>query len=71
MIGSANANRRSMDHDEEVVCILLGGQSTQDLVADFGRDLERAERVELAQWRDRDLRQRVSEQVVRPIERFL
>ncbi len=71
MIGSANANRRSMDHDEEVVCILIGGRSPQELVEDFERDLERAERVELARWRDRDLRQRLGEQAVRPIERFV
>ncbi|MGB7980543.1 MAG: phospholipase D-like domain-containing protein [Candidatus Nanopelagicales bacterium] len=71
MIGSANANRRSMDHDEEVVCILIGGRGPQELVGDFERDLERAERVELARWRDRDLRQRLGEQAVRPIARFV
>ena len=71
MIGSANANRRSMDHDEEVVCILIGGQGPDELVEDFERDLGRAELVDLPRWRDRGVRQRVGEQAVRTIERFL
>ena len=71
MIGSSNFNRRSLDHDEEVACILLGGAAPGALLADFEADLRRSEPVEPARWRARDLRRRVGEQAIRPLGRFL
>jgi cardiolipin synthase A/B len=71
MIGSANFNRRSMDHDEEVVCIILGGGTPGALCADFEQDLTRAQQVDPRRWGERDLRQRVGEQATRILARFL
>lgn len=71
MIGSSNFNRRSMDHDEEVACIIVGGEAPARLLADFEEDLDRSERVDPEAWGSRGLRQRVGEQVTRPIGRFL
>lgn len=71
MIGSANFNRRSLDHDEEVVCVLLGGTAPGRLLADFEDDLARAEQVDPLRWAGRDRRQRVGEQAVRVLRRFL
>ncbi len=71
MIGSSNLNRRSLDHDEEVACIVLGGDAPSRLIEDFEADLERAERVRPAQWRRRPVVQRLGEQAIRPLSRYL
>lgn len=71
MIGSSNFNRRSLDHDEEVACIIIGGPAPQRLRADFDQDVTRAERVETTAWRDRSVLQRGGELLVRPVGRFL
>lgn len=71
MIGSSNFNRRSLDHDEEVACILLGGDAPARLVRDFDDDLARSERVDPDTWRSRSARQRLAEQATRPISRYL
>jgi cardiolipin synthase A/B len=71
MIGSSNFNRRSLDHDEEVACIVIGGSVPVQLLADFEHDLSRSARVEADDWRSRSMRNRVSEQLVGPLMRFL
>ncbi len=71
MIGSSNFNRRSLDHDEEVACIVLGGDAPARLIEDFAGDLRRAEQVSPSEWRRRNAAQRVGEQVVRPLTRYL
>jgi len=71
MVGSSNFNRRSLDHDEEVACIVLGGDAPATLLADFEDDLERSERVDLRSWRARPVRRKVAEQATRPLGRFL
>ena len=71
MIGSSNYNRRSLDHDEEVACIVLGGAGPARLLSDFERDLQRSERVDAAAWRARGMGQRLAEQATRPVSRFL
>lgn len=71
MVGSSNFNRRSLDHDEEVACIVLGGDAPGTLLADFEDDLERSERVDPRSWRSRPVRRRVAEQATRPLGRFL
>jgi cardiolipin synthase len=71
MIGSSNVNRRSLHHDEEAACIIVGGDAPRVLREDFEADCRRAEQVRAEEWSRRGVSQRVAEQAVRPIRRFL
>ncbi|MEU6533940.1 phospholipase D-like domain-containing protein [Streptomyces sp. NPDC046928] len=71
LIGSTNFNRRSMDHDEEVMLAVLDEDFTAKLDGDFDADLERSVEIDLRRWRRRAAAQRVKEAVVTPIRRFL
>ncbi len=71
MIGSSKLNRRSLEHDEEVACIVMGGDTPARPAEDFEADLERAERVRPVQWQQRPVIQRIGEQVARPLSRYL
>ncbi|MFJ3336127.1 phosphatidylserine/phosphatidylglycerophosphate/cardiolipin synthase family protein [Streptomyces sp. NPDC086766] len=71
LIGSTNFNRRSMEHDEEVMLAVLDEDFTAALDRDFDHDLERSEAVDPTRWRRRPLGQRVREAAVLPIRRFL
>lgn len=71
LIGSTNFNRRSMDHDEEVMLAVLDEDFTARLDRDFDADLERSVEIDLRRWRRRAAAQRVKEAAVRPIRRFL
>ncbi|WP_192806307.1 phospholipase D-like domain-containing protein [Streptomyces sp. SS1-1] len=71
LIGSTNFNRRSMDHDEEVMLAVLDEDFTAKLDRDFDADLERSVEIDLRRWRRRAAAQRVKETAVRPIRRFL
>jgi cardiolipin synthase len=71
LIGSTNFNRRSMEHDEEVMLAVLDERFTAALDEDFEKDRERAERVDPARWKHRPLSQRLKETAVLPIRRFL
>ncbi|WP_018657848.1 phospholipase D-like domain-containing protein [Actinomadura flavalba] len=71
LIGSTNFNRRSLDHDEEITLAVLDRELTARLDADFDRDVERAERIDLARWKRRPVLQRAAEQSISPIRRFL
>ena len=44
VVGSSNFNRRSLDHDEEVVLIALDRDLTATLDAHLDEDFERSER---------------------------
>jgi cardiolipin synthase len=70
VVGSSNFNRRSLDHDEEVVVVALDPAVAAELTADFDADLERSEQIDLTRWRDRSRRQRVLEAATRPVRRF-
>jgi cardiolipin synthase len=61
VVGSANMNRRSMSHDEEVVMSVLDAGITRRLEDDFDAELPRCVRIEPRRWEDRPLRQKVSE----------
>ena len=61
VVGSANMNRRSMNHDEEVVMSVLDAAITRRLEEDFDAELPRCVRIEPRRWEDRPLRQKVSE----------
>lgn len=71
LIGSTNINRRSLDHDEEVMLAVLDRELTATLDAHFAEDLEVSERIEGRRWRRRSLAQRLRETSVRPLRRFL
>ncbi|MBV2357147.1 cardiolipin synthase B [Streptomyces sp. J2-1] len=71
LIGSTNFNRRSMNHDEEVMLAVLDEEFTARLDRDYDTDLERSVLMDAARWRRRAAVQRVRETAVLPVRRFL
>ncbi|SDJ36222.1 phospholipase D-like domain-containing protein [Streptomyces indicus] len=71
LIGSTNFNRRSLDHDEEIMLAVLDSAFTAELDADFARDLESSVLIEDGRWRRRPVLQRAAEAAMLPIRRFL
>jgi cardiolipin synthase len=71
VLGSANMNRRSMNHDEEVVLTVLDPAVARRLEADFDHDLERSVRIEPRRWQDRPRHQRVQEKAATLIRHWL
>ncbi|MER6259334.1 phospholipase D-like domain-containing protein [Streptomyces sp900105245] len=71
LIGSTNFNRRSMDHDEEVMLAVLDEEFTATLDADYDADLKDSVDIDLGRWRRRAVLQRAKEVAVTPIRRFL
>ncbi len=71
VLGSANMNRRSMNHDEEVVLTVLDPVVARQLEADFDADLERCDRIEPRRWQDRPRHQRVQERAATLIRHWL
>ncbi|MFF8731956.1 phosphatidylserine/phosphatidylglycerophosphate/cardiolipin synthase family protein [Streptomyces sp. NPDC015171] len=71
LIGSTNFNRRSMDHDEEVMLAVLDETFTASLDRDFDADLKDSVEIDPSRWRRRAVLQRVKEIAVSPVRRFL
>lgn len=71
VVGSSNFNRRSLDHDEEVVLIALDPELAARLDADLDEDVERSVAIDLTRWRNRSAPQRVLERAVTPIRRWM
>ncbi|MFW6722385.1 phospholipase D-like domain-containing protein [Streptomyces sp. MAR4 CNY-716] len=71
LIGSTNFNRRSLDHDEEVMLAVIDEPFTAVLDEHFEADIKLAERIEPGRWRRRPVHQRAKELAIRPIQRFL
>ncbi|MGW0564246.1 phospholipase D-like domain-containing protein [Streptomyces sp. NPDC003016] len=71
LIGSTNFNRRSLDHDEEVMLAVLEEGFTASLDRHFDEDLAVSEPISAARWKKRSLVQRAQEAVVIPIRRYL
>jgi cardiolipin synthase len=71
VIGSSNFNRRSMDHDEEIVMAILDPEIASLLDEHFDDDLQRSETIDLERWRTRSHAQRVLEASARPVRRWL
>ncbi|CAM5513619.1 Cardiolipin synthase B OS=Streptomyces alboniger OX=132473 GN=CP975_29455 PE=4 SV=1 [Streptomyces alboniger] len=71
LVGSTNFNRRSLDHDEEVMLAVLDPEFTATLDEHFDEDLAVSERIREGRWRKRSLTQRAKEYAVLPIRRFL
>ncbi|GGS99178.1 MULTISPECIES: phospholipase D-like domain-containing protein [Streptomyces] len=71
LTGSTNFNRRSMDHDEEVMLAVLDEAFTATIDRDYDADLERSVAIDPVRWRRRSVTQRLREAAVLPIRRFL
>ena len=70
VVGSANMNRRSMSHDEEVVMSVLDPAVTRRLEADFDDELPRCVRIEPRRWAERPLRQKLQERATTVAHHF-
>ncbi|RZU18042.1 phosphatidylserine/phosphatidylglycerophosphate/cardiolipin synthase family protein [Streptomyces sp. BK239] len=71
LVGSTNFNRRSLDHDEEVMLAVLDERFTAALDAHFDEDTAVSTPIVPGRWKKRPLRQRAYETVVQPVRRFL
>lgn len=71
LIGSTNFNRRSLDHDEEVMLAVLDTSFTATLDGHFEEDLTVSEPICPRRWKRRSLVQRAREAAVVPIRRYL
>ena len=71
VVGSSNFNRRSLDHDEEVVLIALDRDLVATLDAHLDDDFARSTQIDLTRWKDRSVGQRVLEAAVSPIRRWM
>src|SRR5690606_17706498 len=71
LVGSTNFNRRSLDHDEEVMLAVLDGEFTATLDRHFEEDLTVSALIKPGRWKRRPALQRAKELAVQPIRRFL
>lgn len=70
LVGSANLNRRSLRHDDEVVAAVLDPRITEILDRHYDEDWERAETIEPGRWQDRPLPWRAAETVTAALRRW-
>ncbi|MFE4453392.1 phosphatidylserine/phosphatidylglycerophosphate/cardiolipin synthase family protein [Streptomyces sp. NPDC056796] len=71
LIGSTNFNRRSLEHDEEVMLAVLDREFTVALDGHFEEDVERSTLIDARRWKRRSPVQRLRETAVLPIRRWL
>ncbi|AZS84171.1 phosphatidylserine/phosphatidylglycerophosphate/cardiolipin synthase family protein [Streptomyces griseoviridis] len=71
LIGSTNFNRRSLDHDEEVMLAVLDPEFTATLDEHFESDTALSEPIRKGRWKRRPVLQRAREAAVLPLRRFL
>ncbi|MFI5671024.1 phosphatidylserine/phosphatidylglycerophosphate/cardiolipin synthase family protein [Streptomyces sp. NPDC051704] len=71
LIGSSNFNRRSLDHDEEVMLAVMDPDLTRTLDEHYDQDLAVSTRIVGHRWKRRSLLQRARELSVRPLRRYL
>ncbi|WP_328492233.1 phospholipase D-like domain-containing protein [Streptomyces sp. NBC_00414] len=71
LVGSTNFNRRSLDHDEEIMLAVLDEEFTSTLDSHFDEDVTVSTLIEKGRWKRRSVVQRAREAAVIPIRRFL
>ncbi|WP_261991490.1 phospholipase D-like domain-containing protein [Streptomyces sp. OR43] len=71
LVGSTNFNRRSLDHDEEVMLAVMDCDFTAALDRHFEEDKEKSVLIECGRWKRRSVMQRAREAAVVPIRRYL
>ena len=71
VVGSSNFNRRSLDHDEEVVLIALDTELAATLDGHLDDDFSRSRQIDLSRWQNRSTPQKVLEKATMPIRRWL
>lgn len=71
VIGSANFNRRSTEHDDEVALVLFDEGITAELDRHMDEDLERSAELDLDRWQDRNVLQRLQEKVSSLVDGWL
>lgn len=71
LVGSTNFNRRSLDHDEEIMIVVLDQEFTATLDGHFDEDLKAATLIREGRWKRRSVVQRARETAVIPLRRFL
>ncbi|MFE9560103.1 phosphatidylserine/phosphatidylglycerophosphate/cardiolipin synthase family protein [Streptomyces sp. NPDC006487] len=71
LVGSTNFNRRSLDHDEEVMLAVMDGEFTAVLDAHYDEDLKASDLIRPDRWKRRSVLQRARETAVLPIRRYL
>ncbi|MFD3533243.1 phosphatidylserine/phosphatidylglycerophosphate/cardiolipin synthase family protein [Streptomyces sp. NPDC058664] len=69
LIGSTDFDRRSLDHDEEVMLAVMDAEFTATIDADYDEDLEVGELIDPDRRKRRSLLQRARETAVLPIRR--
>ncbi|MGW7271850.1 phospholipase D-like domain-containing protein [Streptomyces sp. NPDC054864] len=71
LVGSTNFNRRSLNHDEEVMLAVLDEDFTATLDRHFDQDLRKSVQMLHSRWKRRPVTQRARELAVAPIRRYL
>lgn len=71
LIGSTNLNRRSLDHDEEVMLAVLDESFTATLDEHYNEDLAESTPMVARRWDRRAFGQRLQEAATRPLRHFL
>lgn len=71
LVGSTNFNRRSLEHDEEVMLAVVDEEFTATLDEHYTEDWQGGDIITPGRWKRRPVPQRLGEAAVRPIRRFL
>ena len=71
LVGSTNFNRRSLDHDEEIMLTVIDEHFTARLDGHFDEDLAVSEPLDPDRWRHRSAGRRALEAATAPVRHFL